>query len=227
MNSDDIVKNLVESIKDEQKAIYDYANRAESAKINGDSAVSKIYSHVISEEIEHAKEFTERLKEKRGICHLTRPLNGAIYILTMVKDENPEQYEALDSLINDLDMIQDYCGQARANLQGLADNYNFTVADLQKWGILEKIEGLSARDADAVFQETMQGIESTKKTPNFFEDLKKYPEFIQHEVLNVSPEELKEQLKTKRINEAEYDMIKNLKLKMFEFIIPVEEEDNG
>ena len=29
MNSDDIVKaNLVESIKDEQKAIYDYANRA-------------------------------------------------------------------------------------------------------------------------------------------------------------------------------------------------------
>lgn len=224
MNSDDIVKNLVESIKDEQKAIYDYANRAESAKINGDSAVSKIYSHVISEEIEHAKEFTERLKEKRGICHLTRPLNGAIYILTMVKDENPEQYEALDSLINDLDMIQDYCGQARANLQGLADNYNFTVADLQKWGILEKIEGLSARDADAVFQETMQeGFqetmqgESTKKT-NFFEDLKIYSEFIQHEVLNVSPEELKEQLKTKRINEAEYDMIKNLKLKMFEFI---------
>jgi len=221
MNSDDIVKaNLVESIKDEQKAIYDYANRAESAKINGDSAVSKIYSHVISEEIEHAKEFTERLKEKRGICHLTSPLSDAIYILTMVKDKNPEQYEALDSLINDLDMIQDYCGQARENLQGLADNYNFTVADLQKWGILEKIEGLSARDADAVFQETMQDIESTKKTPttNFFEDLKKYPEFIQHEVLNVSPEELKEHLKIKRINETEYDMIKNLKLKMFEFI---------
>ena len=60
--------DLAQSIKDENLAIEVYEIRATAAEFFGDYETRALYEHVIKEEKEHAREFTERLdvKEKGG-----------------------------------------------------------------------------------------------------------------------------------------------------------------
>ena len=60
--------DLAQSIKDENLAIEVYEIRATAAEFFGDYETRALYEHVIKEEKEHAREFTERLdvKEKEN-----------------------------------------------------------------------------------------------------------------------------------------------------------------
>lgn len=66
VNETQIVVDLARSFQQEEDAIADYKARAETARKAGDNVTAELYEHVTSEEEEHAREFSKRIREIGG-----------------------------------------------------------------------------------------------------------------------------------------------------------------
>lgn len=49
------------SLKEERKAVRDYASRAKAARRSGDKATAKVFSHLRKEEMHHIRELKKRV----------------------------------------------------------------------------------------------------------------------------------------------------------------------
>lgn len=173
---EDINADLEQSIKDEEKAISDYVDRASGAKYGGDSETEALYRHIIKEENEHAQEFRKRLREREeNICQIVDNnfVTGIKQSLNSMKEDFPADTNAINNLIENVDRLHEYC-KGKTEYTGqilidLADKYNIPNSKLDI--LRERIEGLDFKDADAVAQEILAEPQDwTQVNPEFFID---------------------------------------------------------
>jgi hypothetical protein len=65
VNPETVAEGLAMSVEEEQTAADTYTMRKSRANKDGDSETAELYDHVIGEEMEHKREFAERLGEVR------------------------------------------------------------------------------------------------------------------------------------------------------------------